>query len=86
MTYDDTLEDIDLERARYLLSADEMMEEMLAEAATVETAAVKAETVCCGVLIDTVKAAETVDLYPVCVNNCRRFIENTATRIEITIK
>ncbi len=27
--YEDTLEDIDLERARYLLSPDEMIEEML---------------------------------------------------------
>ncbi len=31
-TYEDTLGEIDLERAQYLLSADEMLEEMLAGA------------------------------------------------------
>ncbi len=30
--YEDTLEEIDLERARYLLSADDMLEEMLSKA------------------------------------------------------
>ncbi len=29
VSYEDTLEDIDLERARYLLNTDEMLEEML---------------------------------------------------------
>ncbi len=48
--YDDTLGEIDLERVRYLLGADEIMEEMLAgapELTTVDRASDgEAETIC----------------------------------------
>lgn len=73
-TYEDTLGEIDLERAQYLLSADEMLEEMLAgdpDLTTVEKASDgKAEAVCCGVIIGSgiVPAAETVDRFPICGN------------------
>ena len=49
------LGEIELERARYLLSVDEMMEEMLSRVGTSGgiRAGRKAMTVCCGVLVDT---------------------------------
>ncbi len=76
--------EIYLERERFLQSADNLLEEMLAEA--VEIVPGRAETVCCGVLIDTVLEAETAGIFPVCGNNCRKFIENAATKIEVMIK
>ncbi len=84
--------EIDLERARYLLSTDEAMEEMLDE--TQNTIPYyregefsrKARTVCCGALVDTSRApmarTKTGEQFLVCNDGCRRFVE-TATLEQI---
>lgn len=85
----DCLGEIDLERARYLLSADDMCEEMLNQVEITER--VKpgnmARTVCCGVLVDTDKApvAKTItgEQFLVCNDNCKKFVE-TATPEQIS--
>ena len=80
--YEDKLGEIDLERSRYLLNIDKLMEELLTgripDTTIVDwTSNDKTKKVCCGVLIETMQSAETVDLHPVCINNCI-FIENGA--------
>jgi len=82
--------EIYLERARYLLSADEVLEEMLNNTQETDRQEVefsrKARTVCCGVLIDTgiapMARAKTGEQFLVCNDNCRRLIE-TATPEQI---
>lgn len=84
-----TLGEIYLERTRYLLSADEMLEEMLSSVDTTSTmkAVNKARTVCHRVLVDTDKApvAKTItgEQFLVCNDNCRKFVE-TATPEQIS--
>ncbi len=81
--------EIDLERARYLLSTDEILSEWLGKAHTGSMNAEfsrKARTVCCRMLVDTDKAqmavTKTGEQFLVCNDNCRRFIE-TATPEQI---
>lgn len=82
------LGEIELERARYLLSVDEMVEEMLSRVGTSGgiRAGRKARTVCCGVLVDTDTAPVAISItgeqFFVCNENCRKFIE-TATPEQI---
>jgi len=82
------LGEIELERARYLLSVDEMVEEMLNQVGTTGgiQAGRMARTVCCGVLVDSetapVARSITGEQFLVCNENCRKFIE-TATPEQI---
>lgn len=82
--YVDTLGEIYLERARYLLNTDELLEEMQSKTKSETTDNIKVDfcwnagTVCCGALVDTDEAhgAEIktgVQLF-VCSNNCRKFV------------
>jgi hypothetical protein len=79
---DSTVGEIYLERARYLLSADKMIEEVLNSAETTSTLkmASKVRTVCCKVLVDADKApvARTLtgEQFLVCNDKCRKFLEN----------
>ncbi|MCX9012654.1 MAG: hypothetical protein OIN66_16235 [Candidatus Methanoperedens sp.] len=77
--------EIDLERARYLLSGDELLEENLSAAGEEVTdyrgmgIQKKARTVCCGMLVDADKAlmarTKTGEEFLVCNDDCRRSIE-----------
>lgn len=82
--YVDTLSEIFLERARYLLNTDELVEEMLDKTRSEITDNIRKEfcwnagTVCCGTLIDTdethgaqIKSGEP---FRVCSNNTRKFV------------
>jgi len=66
-TYEDTLEEIYLERARYLLSTDELLEEMLGDEQGKKTSNMNLEycseagTVRCGELADSELVAEQVN-------------------------
>jgi hypothetical protein len=80
----DTLEEIYMERARYLLNMDELLEEMYGKSQGEITDNMKVEfgknegTLCCGALVDTeVHGVEmrTSEQIPVCSNNCRKFFE-----------
>lgn len=82
------LGEIDLERARYLLSGDELLEGYLGATGEEVTdyrgmkIQKKARTVCCGTLVDADKAlmarTKTGEEFLVCNDDCRRSIE-TAT-------
>ena len=84
----DAIGEIDMERARYLLNTDEMIEEMLDEGSHRIKAGFgrKARTVCCGVLVDTDMApmarTSTGEQFLVCNDDCRKIIE-TATPEQI---
>ncbi len=77
----DTLGEIYLERARYLLNTDEMLEEMMSKTYSGITENTNAEfpwnagTVCCGALIETdeTHGPETCERFHVCSINCKRF-------------
>lgn len=75
------LGEIDLERARYLLSEDELMEETLsqAEITDIRKFSRMARTVCCGALVDAARApmakAMTGERFLVCNDVCKRLIE-----------
>lgn len=83
--YVDTLGEIYLERERYLLNIDELLEEMIGKTKSEITDNIKVEfgwkagTVCCGVLVDTDEAHEaeikTGEQFFVCGDNCRKFVE-----------
>ncbi len=83
--YVDTLGEIYLERARYLLNTDELFEEMQGKTKNEITDNIKVEfcwnagTVCCGTLVDTDEAygaeIKTGEQLLVCSNNCRKFVE-----------
>ncbi len=83
--YEDMVGEIYLERARYLLNTDEMLEEMLGKTQNEITDNIKVEsgwkagTVCCGVLVGTDEAHETDiktgEQFIVCGDNCRKFVE-----------
>jgi hypothetical protein len=81
--------EIYLERARYLLNTDELLEEMHGKTKIEITDNIKVEfcrnagTVCCGTLIDTDEAhgaeIKTVEQLLVCSNNCRKIVEMAPT-------
>jgi len=81
----DTLGEIYRERARYLLNSDEMFEEMCGKYQSEMTENINVEfglnarTVCFGALIDidemTGHEIRKGERLPVCINNCREFIE-----------
>jgi hypothetical protein len=83
--YIDTLGEIYLERERYLLSADELIEEMLDKTKIEITDNIKVEygrntgTVCFGALVDIDEGhgaeIKTVEQLPVCSNICRKIVE-----------
>lgn len=83
--YADTLGEIYIERARYLLNTDELFEEIFEKSQYGITDNIKGEfglnegSVCCGTLVDTDEAHEaemkTTEQLPVCSNNCRKFFE-----------
>jgi hypothetical protein len=83
--YIDTLGEIYLERERYLLNIDELLEEMQGKTKSEITDDMKVEfcwnagTVCCGALVDTEEAQgaeiRAVEQLLVCSNNCRKFVE-----------
>jgi hypothetical protein len=83
--YIDTLGEIYLERARYLINTDELLEEIYEKSQWKITDNIKVEfdwnagTVCCGSLVDTdeVHGAEmkTSERLPVCSNYCRKIFE-----------
>ncbi len=75
--------EMELERASYMLSTDEMYEEILERIRSKVTGAGSAAfgerhgTVCCGVFVDmcVIAPAAMRKEYPVCGENCRKFIE-----------
>ncbi|MCX9012652.1 MAG: hypothetical protein OIN66_16225 [Candidatus Methanoperedens sp.] len=73
--------EIDLERARYLLSEDKLLEETLSQAEITEIREFgrMARTVCCGALVDAARApmakAMTGERFLVCNEVCKRLIE-----------
>jgi hypothetical protein len=72
--YEDMLSEIYMERERFLLSTDKMIEEVLNDVPYMPIENPSDEdALCCGVLID-VEHAETINIYPVCRNNCRSAI------------
>ena len=83
--YIDTLGEICLERARYLLNIDELLEEMQGKTKSEITDNLKMEfglnagTICCGTLVDTEQAhgveMKTSEQLFVCSNKCRKFAE-----------
>ena len=83
--YEDALGEIYLERARYLLHTDEMLEEMLGKTQSKITDNIKvgfswkAGIVCYGVLVDIDEAPEaeikTGEQFLVCGDNCKKFVE-----------
>jgi len=83
--YADTLGEIYLERARYLLNTDELLEEIYGKSRWEITDNIKVEfgwnagTICCGTLVDTDEAIgaemKTSEQLPVCSDNCRRFFD-----------
>jgi hypothetical protein len=85
--YVDTLGEIYLERARYLLNTDELLEEMQGKTKGEITDNIKVEfcsnarTVCCGALVDTDEAhgadIKTGEQLFVCSNNGRKFVPIT---------
>ena len=82
--YVDTLGEIYLERARYLLNTDELFEEMHGKTKSEITDNIKVEfgwnagTVCCGALVDSDEAQgaeiKKGEQFLVCSNNCRKFV------------
>ena len=87
--YIDTLGEIYLERARYLLNTDELLEEMHGKTKSEITDNMKVEfcwnagAVCGGALVDTDEGhgaeIRTVEQLLVCSNNCRKFVEMATT-------
>ena len=87
--YVDTLGEIYLERARYLLNTDELLEEMHGKTESEITDNIRmdfcwnAGTVCCGALVDTDEAQgaeiKTGEQLFVCSNNCRKSFEITTS-------
>ena len=83
--YADTLGEIYLERARYLLNADELFEELYGKSQGEITDNIKVEfgrnagAVCCGTLVDTDEThraeMKTSEQFFVCSDNCRKFFE-----------
>ena len=73
--------ELELERASYMLSTDEMYEEILAsvQSKVTESASFGGRhgIVCCGVFVDTgiTPSIEIREEFPVCGENCRKFIE-----------
>jgi len=75
--------EMELERASYMLSTDEMYEEILAKIQSKEAGTESAAfggrhgTVCCGVFVDmgVIAPAAMREEYPVCGENCRKSIE-----------
>ncbi|MBU4222584.1 MAG: hypothetical protein KKA10_13415 [Euryarchaeota archaeon] len=82
--YVDTLGEIYLERARYLLNTDEFFDEMLDKTSSEITDNISVEfcwiagTVCCGTLVDTDQAhgaqIKSGEQFSVCSNNSRKFV------------
>ncbi len=87
--YIDMLGEIYLERARYLLNTDELLEEMHDKTKIVIIDNIKVEfgrnagIVCCGALVDTDEAngaeIKAVEQLPVCCKNCRKILEMATT-------
>ena len=88
--YLDTPGEIYLERERYLLNIDELLEEMHSKTRseiTADSIRVKsgysAGIVCCGTLVETDEAhgaeIKAVEQLLVCCNNCRKIIEMATT-------
>ncbi len=87
--YIDTLGEIYLERARYLLNTDELLEEMHDKTKIEITDNIKVESglnagaVCFGALVDTDEAhvaeIKTGEQLFVCSNNCRKIVEMATT-------
>ena len=79
--------ELELERARFLLNENELLEEMLSKTQQISGFPVagygrKARTVCCGVLVDADRApiarTMTGEQFLVCNDECRRFVEAAA--------
>jgi len=87
--YIDTLGEIYLERERYLLNTDELLEEMQGKTKIEITDNIKVEfgwnagAVCFGALVDIDEAhgadIKTGEQLLVCCNNCRKIIEMATT-------
>jgi len=83
--FTDTLGEIYLERARYLLNTDELYEEIYGKSQFEITDNINVDfgrnegTVCCGTLVDTDEAhgaeMKTTEQFLVCCTNYRKFLE-----------